>query len=70
LSDLVLWLDQLPVRPQEGRRQNASLGEMIESEQARRFRAGRLATTAVAFQHFIAQSGRVERIQDRLATLM
>ncbi|HET7065157.1 MAG TPA: phosphoenolpyruvate synthase [Rudaea sp.] len=71
MSDLVLWLDQLRLSDlgKVGGK-NASLGEMIGNLSKLGVSVpGGFATTALAFQHFIAQSGLAKRIQDRLATL-
>jgi len=71
LSDLVLWLDQLRLSDL-GRvgGKNASLGEMIGNLAKLGVSVpGGFATTAFAFQQFIAQSGLAERIQKKLATL-
>jgi pyruvate, water dikinase len=71
LSDLVLWLDQLRLSDlgKVGGK-NASLGEMIGNLAKLGVSVpGGFATTALAFQRFIAQSGLARRIQDRLATL-
>jgi len=71
LSDLVLWLDQLRLSDlgKVGGK-NASLGEMIGNLAKLGVSVpGGFATTASAFQQFIAQSGLAERIQARLATL-
>ncbi|MGH8123621.1 MAG: phosphoenolpyruvate synthase, partial [Rudaea sp.] len=71
MSDLVLWLDQLRLSDlgKVGGK-NASLGEMIGNlAQLGVSVPGGFATTAAAFQQFIAQSGLAKRIQDRLATL-
>ena len=71
LSDLVLWLDKLRLADlgQVGGK-NASLGEMIGNlAQLGVSVPGGFATTAHAFQQFIAQSGLAERIQQRLAAL-
>jgi pyruvate,water dikinase len=71
LSDLVLWLDQLRLSDlgKVGGK-NASLGEMIGNlDQLGVSVPGGFATTASAFQQFIAQSGLAERIQQKLASL-
>ena len=71
MSDLVLWLDQLRLSDlgQVGGK-NASLGEMIGNLSKLGVSVpGGFATTAFAFQQFIAQSGLAERIQQRLAGL-
>ena len=71
MSDLVLWLDQLRLSDL-GRvgGKNASLGEMIGNLAKLGVSVpGGFATTAFAFQQFIAQSGLAERIQKKLATL-
>ena len=71
MSDLVLWLDQLRLSDlgKVGGK-NASLGEMIGNLAKLGVSVpGGFATTAHAFQQFIAQSGLAKRIQDRLATL-
>ncbi len=71
MSDLVLWLDQLRLSDlgKVGGK-NASLGEMIGNlAQLGVSVPGGFATTASAFQQFIAQSGLARRIQDRLAAL-
>ena len=71
MSDLVLWLDQLRLSDlgKVGGK-NASLGEMIGNlAQLGVSVPGGFATTASAFQQFIAQSGLAKRIQDRLSTL-
>ena len=71
MSDLVLWLDQLRLSDlgKVGGK-NASLGEMIGNLAKLGVSVpGGFATTASAFQQFIAQSGLAERIQARLATL-
>jgi pyruvate,water dikinase len=67
----VLWLDQLRLSDlgKVGGK-NASLGEMIGNLAKLGVSVpGGFATTASAFQQFIAQSGLAERIQARLATL-
>jgi pyruvate,water dikinase len=71
LSDLVLWLDQLRLSDlAKVGGKNASLGEMIGNLGNLGVSVpGGFATTAHAFQQFIAQSGLARRIQDRLATL-
>jgi pyruvate,water dikinase len=71
LSDLVLWLDQLRLSDlgKVGGK-NASLGEMIGNLAKLGVSVpGGFATTAFAFQQFIAQSGLADRIQKKLATL-
>jgi len=71
LSDLVLWLDALRLSDlgKVGGK-NSSLGEMIGNLGNLGVSVpGGYATTAAAFQQFIAQSGLAQRIQDRLATL-
>jgi pyruvate,water dikinase len=71
LSDLVLWLDQLRLSDlgKVGGK-NSSLGEMIGNLSKLGVSVpGGFATTAYAFQQFIAQSGLADRIQKRLATL-
>jgi len=71
LSDLVLWLDQLRLSDlgKVGGK-NASLGEMIGNLSKLGVSVpGGFATTAHAFQLFIAQSGLADRIQKKLATL-
>ena len=71
LSDLVLWLDQLRLSDlgKVGGK-NSSLGEMIGNLAKLGVSVpGGFATTAFAFQQFIAQSGLDERIQKKLATL-
>ena len=71
MSELVLWLDQLRLSDlaQVGGK-NASLGEMIGNlDKLGVSVPGGFATTAYAFQQFIAQSGLADRIQARLATL-
>jgi len=71
LSDLVLWLDDLRLTDlgKVGGK-NASLGEMIGNLTRLGVSVpGGFATTAHAFQQFIAQSGLAARIQARLATL-
>jgi pyruvate,water dikinase len=71
LSDLVLWLDALRLSDlgKVGGK-NSSLGEMIGNLSKLGVSVpGGYATTADAFQQFIAQSGLAQRIQDRLATL-
>jgi pyruvate, water dikinase len=70
-GDLVLWLDQLRLSDlnQVGGK-NASLGEMIGNLAKLGVSVpGGFATTAFAFQQFIAQSGLADRIQKRLAAL-
>jgi pyruvate,water dikinase len=71
LSDLVLWLDQLRLSDlgKVGGK-NSSLGEMIGNLSKLGVSVpGGFATTAYAFQQFIAQSGLADRIQKRLAKL-
>ena len=71
MSDLVLWLDALRMSDlgKVGGK-NSSLGEMIGNLGKLGVSVpGGYATTAAAFQQFIAQSGLAKRIQDRLATL-
>jgi len=71
MSDLVLWLDELRLSDlaQVGGK-NASLGEMIGNlSRAGVSVPGGYATTAYAFNQFIAQSGVGKRIEQRLATL-
>jgi pyruvate,water dikinase len=71
LSDLVLWLDNLRLSDlgKVGGK-NSSLGEMIGNLAKLGVSVpGGFATTAHAFQQFIAQSGLAERIQQRLAGL-
>ncbi|MBX3696271.1 MAG: phosphoenolpyruvate synthase [Dokdonella sp.] len=71
MSDLVLWLDALRLSDlgKVGGK-NSSLGEMIGNLSKLGVSVpGGYATTAEAFQQFIAQSGLAQRIQDRLATL-
>jgi pyruvate, water dikinase len=71
LSDMVLWLDALRLSDlgKVGGK-NSSLGEMIGNLSKLGVSVpGGYATTAEAFQLFIAQSGLAQRIQDRLATL-
>src|SRR5262249_51470241 len=71
LSDLVLWLDQLRLSDlgKVGGK-NASLGEMIGNlAQLGVSVPGGFATTASAFQQFIAQSGLAKRIYDKLEKL-
>jgi len=71
LSDLVLWLDQLRLSDlgKVGGK-NASLGEMIGNLAKLGVSVpGGFATTAYAFQQFIAQSGLAGRIQQKLAAL-
>ena len=71
MSDLVLWLDQLRLSDLgEVGGKNASLGEMIGNLAKLGVSVpGGFATTASAFQQFIAQSGLAERIQKKLAAL-
>jgi pyruvate,water dikinase len=71
LSDLVLWLDQLRLSDlgKVGGK-NASLGEMIGNLAKLGVSVpGGFATTASAFQQFIAQSGLAKRIYDKLEDL-
>ena len=71
MSDLVLWLDALRLSDlgKVGGK-NSSLGEMIGNLSRLGVSVpGGYATTAEAFQKFIAQSGLAKRIQDRLASL-
>ncbi|MBN8480100.1 MAG: phosphoenolpyruvate synthase [Xanthomonadales bacterium] len=71
MSDLVLWLDALRLSDlgKVGGK-NSSLGEMIGNLARLGVSVpGGFATTAHAFQQFIAQSGLAERIRQRLATL-
>ncbi|MBX3693121.1 phosphoenolpyruvate synthase [Dokdonella sp.] len=71
MSDLVLWLDALRLSDlgKVGGK-NSSLGEMIGNLAKLGVSVpGGFATTAHAFQQFIAQSGLAGRIQQRLATL-
>ena len=71
MSDLVLWLDHLRLSDlgKVGGK-NASLGEMIGNLSKLGVSVpGGFATTAHAFQLFIAQSGLADRIQKKLATL-
>lgn len=71
MSDLVLWLDNLRLSDlgKVGGK-NSSLGEMIGNLSKLGVSVpGGFATTAHAFQQFIAQSGLADRIQQRLATL-
>jgi len=71
LSELILWLDQLRLSdlPQVGGK-NASLGEMIgHLAQAGVAVPGGFATTAHAFQRFLADSRLEQRIADLLAPL-
>jgi pyruvate, water dikinase len=68
---MVLWLDALRLSDlgKVGGK-NSSLGEMIGNLSKLGVSVpGGYATTAEAFQLFIAQSGLAQRIQDRLATL-
>ena len=68
---MVLWLDALRLSDlgKVGGK-NSSLGEMIGNLSKLGVSVpGGYATTADAFQQFIAQSGLAQRIQDRLATL-
>ena len=71
MSDLILWLDQLRLSDlgHVGGK-NASLGEMIGNLSKLGVSVpGGFATTAFAFQQFIAQSGLADRIQKKLAAL-
>lgn len=71
MSDLVLWLDNLRLSDlgKVGGK-NSSLGEMIGNLSKLGVSVpGGFATTAHAFQQFIAQSGLADRIQQRLAGL-
>ncbi|HSE12031.1 MAG TPA: PEP/pyruvate-binding domain-containing protein, partial [Rudaea sp.] len=71
MSDLVLWLDHLRLSDlgKVGGK-NASLGEMIGNLGKLGVSVpGGFATTALAFQHFIAQSGLAGRIQEHLSKL-
>jgi len=71
LSDLVLWLDNLRLSDlgKVGGK-NSSLGEMIGNLARLGVSVpGGFATTAYAFQQFIAQSGLADRVQQRLADL-
>jgi pyruvate,water dikinase len=71
LNDLVLWLDQLRMTDlgKVGGK-NASLGEMIGNLTKLGVSVpGGFATTADAFQAYLADSGLAQRIQQRLATL-
>ncbi|HJU38376.1 MAG TPA: phosphoenolpyruvate synthase [Tahibacter sp.] len=71
MSDLVLWLDKLRLADlgKVGGK-NSSLGEMIGNLSRLGVSVpGGFATTAYAFQQFIAQSGLAQRVQDRLANL-
>ena len=68
---MILWLDALRLSDlgKVGGK-NSSLGEMIGNLSKLGVSVpGGYATTAEAFQKFIAQSGLARRIQDRLATL-
>jgi len=68
---MVLWLDQLRLSDlgKVGGK-NSSLGEMIGNLAKLGVSVpGGFATTASAFQQFIAQSGLADRIQKKLATL-
>ena len=71
MSDLVLWLDELRLSDlAKVGGKNSSLGEMIGNLARLGVSVpGGFATTACAFQQFIAQSGLARRIQDRLARL-
>lgn len=71
MSDLVLWLDHLRLSDlSKVGGKNASLGEMIGNLAKLGVSVpGGFATTAFAFQQFIAQSGLADRIQKKLATL-
>ncbi len=71
MSDLVLWLDNLRLSDlgKVGGK-NSSLGEMIGNLARLGVSVpGGFATTAYAFQQFIAQSGLADRVQQRLADL-
>ena len=71
MNDLVLWLDELRLSDlgKVGGK-NASLGEMIGNLSKLGVSVpGGFATTAHAFQLFIAQSGLADRIQKRLSDL-
>ena len=71
MSDLVLWLDNLRLADlgKVGGK-NSSLGEMIGNLAKLGVSVpGGFATTAYAFQQFIAQSGLADRVQQRLAGL-
>ncbi|MCQ4167583.1 phosphoenolpyruvate synthase [Tahibacter harae] len=71
MSDLVLWLDNLRLADlgKVGGK-NSSLGEMIGNLAKLGVSVpGGFATTAHAFQQFIAQSGLADRVQQRLAGL-
>ena len=71
LTQHVLWLDQLRLTDlaQVGGK-NSSLGEMIGSLSNLGVSVpGGFATTAEAFQDFIAENNLAQRMQDRLATL-
>ena len=71
MNDLVLWLDQLRMTDlgKVGGK-NASLGEMIGNLTKLGVSVpGGFATTAEAFQTYLAKSGLDQRIQKRLATL-
>ncbi|WP_313919807.1 phosphoenolpyruvate synthase [Tahibacter sp.] len=71
MSDLVLWLDNLRLSDlgKVGGK-NSSLGEMIGNLAKLGVSVpGGFATTAYAFQQFIAQSGLADRVQQRLADL-
>ena len=71
MNDLVLWLDQLRMTDlgKVGGK-NASLGEMIGNLSKLGVSVpGGFATTAEAFQTYLAKSGLDQRIQKRLATL-
>jgi pyruvate,water dikinase len=71
LSDLVLWLDNLRLSDlgKVGGK-NSSLGEMIGNLAKLGVSVpGGFATTAYAFQQFIAQSGLADRVHQRLADL-
>ncbi|MEO8673493.1 MAG: phosphoenolpyruvate synthase, partial [Tahibacter sp.] len=71
MSELVLWLDKLRLSDlAKVGGKNSSLGEMIGNlAQLGVSVPGGFATTAHAFQLFIAQSGLAQRIADRLAPL-
>ncbi|MHB8446476.1 MAG: phosphoenolpyruvate synthase [Rudaea sp.] len=71
MSDLILWLDELRLSDlgKVGGK-NASLGEMIGNLSKLGVSVpGGFATTAFAFQQFVAQSGLADRIQKKLAAL-
>ncbi|MEO8459503.1 MAG: phosphoenolpyruvate synthase [Dokdonella sp.] len=71
MSELVLWLDTLRMSDlNKVGGKNSSLGEMIGNlAQLGVSVPGGFATTAHAFQLFLAQSGLAKRIEDRLKTL-